>query len=295
MTDAAVPVDLFHPGQVFACLGLMELSLTLCGDVRCGFDWSDPQGACFRFRVAGEQDPLERCLAFLGRAQVCSVAPSGSASLETEKWGVSTVRDEDGTFPFKVPSSPATLPARLEVDGASIDIDHWGDTTRRDNVKFWGGAGGYPGAGLVRDALDLVRTRLERPCVDPFAVSAPQSSSFRFDWRRDYVPIDAGFSLNMHNAITPGGFPLVEVLAALGLGNSRPRRETKLLYHYGVVGRAEAAASAESGLLPPALIRAALGASLPAPFPARLFQMNLGWPAKEGQARCITTVIEETP
>ena len=72
-----------------------------------------------------------------------------------------------------------------------IRIDHWGDQTERDNVKFWAGASGYPGAALARDALSQMKALGDNPlaaaAADPFAVSGPQSSSFRFDWRRDYV------------------------------------------------------------------------------------------------------------
>ncbi|RAZ84244.1 hypothetical protein DDV93_12530 [Cereibacter johrii] len=43
--------------------------------------------------------------------------------------------------------------------------------------------------------------------LSPFAFSAPQSSSFRFDRRLDYMPIDAGFSPNRHDGITMVGYP----------------------------------------------------------------------------------------
>jgi CRISPR-associated protein Csx14 len=169
-----------------------------------------------------------------------------------------------------------------------LSIDHWGDATKRDNVKFWAGSGGYPGCGLLRDALDLVRARMAHATADPFSLAAPQSSSFRFDWRRDYVPMDVGFSPNKHSDdIVMVGFPLVEILAAIGLGNARPARQDKLTYRYAVIGGAPPAA-----LFSPIFLRAALGvANLP--FPRRIFRMHLDWPGQENQARCITDVVEE--
>jgi CRISPR-associated protein Csx14 len=120
----------------------------------------------------------------------------------------------------------------------------------------------------------------------------PQSSSFRFDWRRDYIPIDAGFSLNAHaGRIEAVGYPLVELLAAVGLANARPRRpnrRNKLEYVYGVVGTDSSSAL----WLPLPVLRAAMG-STALPFATRRFRMQLGWPGKEGQARAITTVTEE--
>jgi CRISPR-associated protein Csx14 len=180
-----------------------------------------------------------------------------------------------------------------------LTIDHWGDSTRRDAVKFWGGAAGYPGAALARDALDLVRKHCVNSASDPFNLSAGQSSSFRLDWRRDYIPIDAGFSLNSHKGrILPVGFPLVEILAAIGLSNARPKRLHVLEYRYGAIGFEGHALepSNERWFYDPTLVRAALGGS-DLPFGRnrlRIFRMHLGWPAKEGQARAITTVTEET-
>jgi CRISPR-associated protein Csx14 len=193
-----------------------------------------------------------------------------------------------------VTESPATLVCALEAQGTRVLIDHWGDSSGRDNVKFWAGAGGYPGSALARDALELVRGKLLDAASDPFALALPQSSSFRLDWRRDYIPLDAGFSLNEHGQITPVGYPVVELLGAVGLSHARPCRvnpRDKLAYRYAVIGRA----GSGSGLyLPVSFLRAALGTT-PLPFPTRTFLMKLAWPGQENQARAITTVTEEIP
>ena len=144
-------------------------------------------------------------------------------------------------YPFPDPDSPATIVCVLRDGDDAIPIDYWGDETRRDNVKFWAGAGGYPGVALTRDALELVRGRAVAAAEDPFSLGVPQSSSFRLDWRRDYIPLDAGFSLNRHDGrIETVGYPLVELLGAIGLGHARPARPSrrnKLEYVYGVAGR----------------------------------------------------------
>ncbi len=289
MRDNELPVDLLNPGQVFACLGFLEAAGILLGDVEGGFDWSDEGSVKFRLRARGDQNPVEQVLAFLAEANVMTLAPTHS-HLNTKKWNVPTeLVEADQPFPFPEPSSPATLPAVLKVDGLPvIPIDHWGDGTERDNVKFWAGSGGYPGAALALDALSLVRDRLHDASGDPFSLSAPQSSSFRFDWRRDYIPIDTGFSPNDHADLTMIGFPVVEILAAIGLTNARPRRLNKLEYRYGVIGMV----AADEGY-DPAFLRAALGCA-ELPFPRRTFRMRLGWPGQENQARCITDVFEES-
>lgn len=301
-TEAHVPVDLFNPGQVFACLGLLEAADVLCGAAEGYFDWADASDVRFRLRAKGAASPVERVLGFLDQAEARAEAVEGSPNIKVwnDEWGPSpTVVARSTGYPFPDPSSPATLVCALVAGGNRLTLEHWGDATCRDNVKFWAGSGGRPGVSLAIDALAVVQGRALNAAADPFALSAPQSSSFRLDWRRDYVPIDLGFSLNRHKStMVPKGFPLVELLAALGLSHARPRRPNardKLVYEYAVIGTSISGAST---WLPPALVRAALGQpnalGRALPWPMRHFRMRLDWPGQEGQARSITTVTEET-
>ena len=285
---------MLNPGQVFACLGLVEAADILLGNAAGVFDWSDRETR-FRVTADGSEGPVERVLRFLEEASITTRMPAQSTNFEQwrESWGERPEADQVGeSFPFPDPDSPATLPVVLR-DGNEheINIDYWGDATRkRDNVKFWAGSGGYPGAALLRDALELVRGKMRQHASDPFALSDLQTSSFRFDWRRDYIPVDAGFSPNVHGKrVSMEGFPVVEVLAAIGVSHARPMRSSKLEYRYGVLG----------GPIPldPIFLRAALGAET-SPIPGRPFRrfaMHLGWPGQEGQARCITHVKEDNP
>lgn len=283
MGHATVPVDLFNPGQVFACYGLLEAAEVLLGDARGGFDWSDATQARFHLSADRDSNPVHVVLDFLATATVVSLVPPGSGH-RTEKWNVpSTLVPSGAAYPIPEPDSPATLPALLCSGDQCLVLDHWGDATQRDNVKFWAGAGGYPGVALLRDALGLISSRIGAAAEDPFSLAATQSSSFRFDWRRDYVPMEIGFSLNAHSSFEPRGYPLVEVLAAIGMSNARPARLDKLAYRYQVLCGED---------LPLPLLRAGLGGA-PLPFPSRRFRAQLMWPGKEGQSRCITNVTEE--
>lgn len=297
MAEASIPVDLLNPGQVFACIGFVEAAIALLGDAEGAFDWAEPAAVRFHLRAPGEVSPVVRVLQFLDKAAASAEAPAGSASIGgwLGSWGATprSVPRRSG-YPFPDPASPATLVCVLDDGEQQLRIDHWGDETERDNVKFWAGSRGYPGAALARDCLALVRGKAVAAALNPFALGLSQSSSYRLDWRRDYIPIDAGFSLNSHDGrVEPIGYPLVELLAAIGLTHARParaERRNKLLYTYALAGRD---AVAPDLWLPPVLLRAALGGA-PLPFPTRRFRMFLDWPGQENQARVITTVTEES-
>jgi CRISPR-associated protein Csx14 len=77
MAESKIPVDLFNPGQVFACLGFMELADVLLGDAEAGFDWSDRAQAEFHLSAAGEKNPFEEVLDFLKTATVKPARPAG--------------------------------------------------------------------------------------------------------------------------------------------------------------------------------------------------------------------------
>lgn len=294
MAESTIPVDLRNPGQVFACIGILETAEELLGNAAAAFTWAGAEET-FRVVACGTEQPVARVLRFLEDATVVARAPDGSKNFDKwlPAWGDSEFAPPGAPFPFPDPDSLATLPAVLrDSAGAEIPVDYWGDATRRDNVKFWAGSGGYPGAAVLRDALELARDSLAKHESEPFTLSAAQSNSLRFDWRRDYVPIDAGFSLNNHKSgipIVPMGFPLVEILAAVGMTHARPARLDKLEYRYAVIGG--------NHLLDPPIVRAALGAESPLVpgLPFRRFRMRLDWPGKAGQARCITRVTEEEP
>jgi CRISPR-associated protein Csx14 len=295
MAEATIPVDLRNPGQVFACLGLMEAAEILCGPCEGGFDYRGLEiGTSFTLAVTGEDDPVATTVAFLAEAQVIALAPT-ERLVPKAQWNVRTKICQGSIYPGPLPDSPAALPIVLRVGDNELPIDHWLDdeAAGRDNVKFWAGAQGKPGAAFATDILAPLRRVGENArsqiLVDPFAFEAPLTGGFRFDWRRDYIALDAGFSPNDHKSgsgqITMVGYPLVEILAAIGMQHSRPQRpdrRNKLVYRYGV----------SNARLPTMFARAVLGAR-GIGFPMRIFQMRLGWPGQEGQARCIIDAEEE--
>jgi CRISPR-associated protein Csx14 len=157
MAEATIPVDLRNPGQVFACLGLMEAAEILCGPVEGSFGYRYGEtNTAFSLAFMDTGDPVEQVLAFLTKAEIEAEAPKGS-DLSLAKWNLPCHARQDPVFPAPTPDSPATLPAFLCADGKCIPIEYWLDDGR-DNVKFWAGQAGYPGAALARDALAPLKT-----------------------------------------------------------------------------------------------------------------------------------------
>lgn len=302
MAEASIPVDLLNPGQVFACLGFMEAADQLLGEAEAGFDWSEG-AARFTLRAAGDHDPVRHVLAFLAAAEVVAIAPPGGAASDFRDKDTSTHKRErlpDGSpFPMPKPSTAEPLPILLRSVRDPLQrimVAYWGDTPGLDSYKQWSGTGGKTGAGIAKGLIDAITgLDLDDASLDPFEISAPLSSGFRMDFRRDYIALDAGFSPNKHEGRFPidmVGYPLVEILAAVGLHHARPTSAdpiNRMTYRYLVVGGPP---------LPAMFVRAALGATT-TPVPgrsARRFALRLGYASQEGKApRCITDVREETP
>ena len=289
MASSVIPVDLRNPGQVIASLGFAEAAEALLGaTVRSAFHGdSGSTRVEFFLETDAASDPIRELIQMLRGASVAAVIPRGS-TLSTKKWSVAEVVAPGLVSPSPVPRTPATLPARLECGERSITLSSWADGPHSglDNAKLWAGAGGYPGAALARDILQLIaeihESDIDNVVLDPFAYSTPMTSSFRLDWRRDYIPLDAGFSPNQHGDVTMVGYPFTELFGAIGLRYARPKKIDKLHYRYGTWGEP----------LPNALARPVLGA-VDIGVPIRNFEMILGWPGKEGQARCIIDARED--
>lgn len=298
MAKASIPVDLFNPGQVFACMGFLEAADVLLGNAEGGFEWPNGGEPRFEIQTDGADSPFRVVLEFLNKAQLKRLAPEGyveaSVSAGT-KWprknakkpGNEERRFRDGpvltikTFPAREADRQA-LPLRLEHDGRRLDITHWCDGSSRNSFKLF--AGRQRSNVIAQQMLEAIRQLRarhgERLIADPFGWTVPLGgSSFKFDPRKSWTGIDAGYSPDEQSHEVQAS-PVVEMLAAVGLEYARPDEFKTRNVRYGVW----------RSPLPLLLARPAL-AGVPIGVSMRVFRFTLDL---AGKNKIVTFAQEET-
>jgi CRISPR-associated protein Csx14 len=300
MAKAKIPVDLFNPGQVFACMGYLEVAELLIGHVEGGFDWTNDAQALFEINTDGSENPFGTVLDFLTRAKMKQLVPRGYVNASTpdrqrkstkakRQAGVKAAEAANGacltetveTFPARVVDERA-LPIRFERDGQQLDVSHWADGSSRVSFKLF--AGQQRSEVIAQCMLDAIRkllkTHRDQIIHDPFDLIMPLGgSSFKFDPRKSWTGIDAGYSPDEQSHDVQAS-PIVEMLAALGFEHARPDEYETRKVRYGVW----------QGPVPLVLARAAM-AGIRLGVPMRVFRFTL---ELAGKNKNVTFAQEET-
>jgi CRISPR-associated protein Csx14 len=318
MAQASIPVDLFNPGQVFACMGFLEAADILLGNARGGFEWPNGESK-FSLHSSGDKNPFAVVLEFLGNAEIRECGHKGykppPPKGKKKKADNSSAVDDDAeessvavvtaleTFPASS-GDPLALPVRL-VDFTGdrcrcLFVTHWTDGSSRNDFKLYSGnrsaasiaramlqgtgkrtARKPAGAGAIktRGLANLWKERCAEMTARPFEVLTSMGGSFNFDPRGAWTAIDAGYSPNDQKHAVEAS-PVVEMLAAIGLDHARPDEFETRDVRYGVWNK----------LLPPVLARPALaGARFGGPMRVFRFTLNLA-----GKNKVVTFSREET-
>lgn len=245
MTEASIPVDLFNPGQVFACLGFLEAADVLCGDAEGGFDWSETEDVKFCLRAGGDKNPFEIVLKFLAESNIGTISPEGVEG----PWPDSATPDEEFPASRTVLKksdgkglSASLLPVRLQRGGTVVRISHWLEIDERPTLKLFAGKQvgaqivtnmvcgdpknmvcGDPKKKMRRGLRDVLCGSDEKVFQDPFAEVCAVGGRFGFDARGGWDALRVGTSLDKQDVLLKVA-PHVELLAAIGLENARPIR-----------------------------------------------------------------------
>jgi CRISPR-associated protein Csx14 len=260
MAKASIPVDLFNPGQVFACMGFLEAADVLLGNAAGGFTWGDGEDS-FRIAADGEVNPVVAVLSFVKQADVRWLSPRDD--LRERDGGETEIRA--GIADSKDPQG-ADLPGVLRgcYDGLEREISfgYWADGSSRFSTTFKKSTYGASSHIRFHNALSSIRTLDEQQVVrDPLNQGARTESLFRLDPRGSADPVHAGFSPDRLRKGEKGGldvrvlaYPVCELFAVLGLQHTRPERVSPRCFAYFVWRH--------SALLPLPLARAAVGGGL---------------------------------
>jgi len=317
MAESIIPVDLFNPGQVFACLGFMELADVLLGEAEAGFDWTEPSQPRFHLSVPSDQEPVPFVLKFITSSTVIPVAPLGyitpkkknkngknnndgnyTSDHDTEVCSEHTKLEHSDTFSASK-ADEMSLPVRFyNSDNNFIELTHWADGSSRASFKLY--SGNRAAAHIINSMLhgvrekpgknkhqgkikykgiaQLLRENPEMFMERPFDILTPIGGSFNFDSRGAWNALDAGYSPNTqkHGVVAS---PLVHLLAACGLENTRPVELANHQIRYCVW----------SCMLPVNIARVAFQGCIPS-IPSRSFHFNL---VLSGKNKIVTFAHEE--
>ncbi|HWP01835.1 MAG TPA: type I-U CRISPR-associated protein Cas8c [Gemmatimonadaceae bacterium] len=286
MTTASIPVDVSNPGQVFACLGFLEVASVLLGNAEGGFEWSAQSSARFEIAAEGEEgddNPFRVVLDFLVNGDLKLLVPTGYSAPKAVARNVAEKLPmvTSTTYPA-ADVEHLVLPVRFERNGRAFDMSHWCDSSSRNQFKLF--AGQQRSAAIVKLMVDHLKllwrassTALTR---DPLGMTLPLGgSTFKLDARKAWTTIDIGYSPD-EQAHHVEASPVVELLGAIGLEHARPDEYEPRKVRYGVWERR----------LPSMLARAALGGSYVG-VRLRVFRFTLDL---AGKNKIVTFAEEET-
>ncbi len=320
MAESSISVDLFNPGQVFACLGFLEAADVLCGDAEGGFDWSNEAEVKFFLRAGDRGNPFEAVLEFLAKAKVKAVAPKDwrpkddpakkkeptnikdQKALERKKRNLEQELSEQiqsEVFPSVSPNTSSGMPIQIANGKKQIFLGHWADGSSRNDFKLYAGN---------RSALDIATAMLVGTFGKPRKeqnIGALKTRGIAQLWgekKADLIerpfeittPIGGSFNFDPRGGWTAidAGYspndqghqvtasPVVEILAAWGLENARPDEFKTRKVRYAAWG----------GALPPVLARIALVSGVSV-LPMKRFRFELDM---SGKNKVITFAEQET-
>jgi CRISPR-associated protein Csx14 len=254
MAQASIPVDLFNPGQVFACMGFLEAADVLLGDARGGFEWSHSSD-CFHVDTCEHENPIAVVLDFVKAAEVKWLSPRRELR---ERDGGDTEFCEGiaASGDPKAADLPGVLRGQRNGRTCEITFGFWADGSSRFATTFKKSTNGASAHIRLANALAAMKQWDTKSVVsDPFNRDARTESLFRLDPRGSVDPIHGGFSPDALRKGDKGGldvrvatYPICELVAILGLEHARPERLDAGRFAYCVW----------DPLLPPLLARAAI-------------------------------------
>jgi CRISPR-associated protein Csx14 len=204
MNKISVPFDPTNPGQFYACCALIDLFDLSGARVQSRFRVSDHHPRTAEFELRSEQ-----------------------------QMDLSLLLSEIRIASFEAINHPekAVKPIRLSLARGDILLDWWFDPFRIKTVSIKCWAGQVTTERLMAELLPMIDPAADIKVL--FQVPRMMKTRFGVDPRSAWNSLDIGYSPNEHNQDTTT-YPLVELLAAIGLQGFRPNSQTRSSVMYSV-------------------------------------------------------------
>jgi len=268
MAEARIPVDILNPGQVFACLGLMEILEILEGHAEGKFDISEN---IFVIRTPDNNHPIESVLEYLLNCEFRMAAPRGWKPWEHIKNKTKARKSRDTISKAEkierimcknedLNDTGTNLPICITyAEKDAFIIYQWCNAAMQQGLKLYSGNrsafdivknmlyGKGRGANAIKGIYHLYKEKREEMIENPLNTMTEIGGSFNFDPRSTWDAINIGYSIDKQKQKILSS-PLVEVLSLYCLQYTLPKIIKSDIF-YGVWG----------AFLPTSLCRVALG------------------------------------
>ena len=231
--ESEIIVNIRNPGEVFACMGFLEIGEIISGNLKCKFDW-DQIPNVFKIDSPDNKNIFEEVLKYIINAEITGYTPI------------------NGIYPAKE-FKKEEQPCILKTAEIKITFGQWSEGFRnRPRLKHF--AGRQHSLSIAQSLQKKIKKLWnEKIANNPFdPVIDIDKKSWRLDAKTNWNKLDMGYSL-YDEGHTIATSPITEFLAAIGLENTRPMKEKELTFKYRIWNE----------YIPPTLSRAIMSCSLP--------------------------------
>jgi CRISPR-associated protein Csb3 len=238
-----IRVDPSNPGQVFACLGLLEVASLIKYPAIGRFDWNRQQTHAF-FELISDAD-IDRILSEVKSAEVTDPEERGPL------WEMINESAEEDAEPVGLGAGERSQTAPVQLKGPSwiLVLDAWLEPdTRVTNRMFKTWAGRVGSVQLIKNLKNALKPV---PNVSEIFEQNIPMRPVGYDCRSAVSPDDLGYFYNKVSDVAV--YPIVDLFALIGLNHARPTILGNRNFEYCTWGL----------LLPPEGARAAITGAIP--------------------------------
>jgi CRISPR-associated protein Csx14 len=207
-----IRVDPSNPGQVFACLGLLEVASLIKYPATGRFDWNRQQTHA-SFELVSDAS-IDRILTEVRSAEVTQTAEKGPLWEMIKESAEEQVEKVD----LKANESSKTAPVQLKGPSWTLIIDAWLEPdTRVSNRMFKTWAGRVGSIQLIQNLKNVLEAAANISEIFEWGIPMRPVG---YDCRSAVSADDLGYYYNKVSDVAV--YPVVDLFALIGLNHARP-------------------------------------------------------------------------